>query len=324
MSACIDAEVAKLEFLFLGTSSGVPTTARNVSGLAFIESRGSAWYLIDCGEGTQHQLLRTSLSLNDLSCVFLTHLHGDHCFGLPGLLASAGLNGRKAPLRIVAPPGAKEWIQSTMRMTDTYLPYEIEFIETKSGTTLETSQFTVSVIALSHRIDSFGYIFLEKVSKVALNVPKIKQGGIPQGPLWGALQVGKDVEYQGLVHKSSDYTDPVRLKRVIVCGDNDQPERLESIQGEIDLLVHEATFAEDMAERALEVGHSYARQVARVAEKMGIPNLILTHLSARYTSDVDVLESEAKAEYSGNLNVASDFQRYRLGSSLQFLPNEKA
>ncbi len=313
-----------MELLFLGTSSGVPTKARNVSGLALIESKGSAWHLIDCGEGTQHQLLRTNLSVNNLSSIFITHLHGDHCFGLPGLLASAGLNGRTAALKIVAPKGAKEWILSTMDMTETYLPYEIEFIETKPGTRTATSQFVVSAIALSHRIESFGYIFSEKNSKVSLNKQKINQAGIPQGPLWGDLQAGKDVEFQGLIYKSSEYTDPVRSKKVIVCGDNDQPELLEPIMDNIDLLVHEATFAEEKAERALQVGHSYARQVARVAEKMGVPNLILTHISARYTSGVDVLEAEAKAEYSGKLSIASDFQRYNLGNRLEIVPKPPA
>ena len=310
-----------MELLFLGTSSGAPTRTRNVSGLALIESIGSAWYLIDCGEGTQHQILRTSLSLNDLSVIFITHLHGDHCFGLPGLLASAGLSGRTAPLKIVAPAGASKWLKCTLDVTETYLPYELEFVETKPSTATETAQFNVSAIALSHRIQCFGYTFVESNCKLVLNIEKVKKAGIPQGPLWGDLQAGKDVEYQGLVHKAAEYTSSIRPKRIIICGDNDQPELLQPMQEEIDLLVHEATYTEDMAARARDAGHSYAKQVAVVAERMGIPNLILNHVSARYSNSSEALEAEARMEYSGTVYVASDFQRYRLGRVLETLEN---
>ena len=109
-----------MNIVFLGTSAGVPTKTRNVTGIAVREERGNGWYLVDCGEGTQHQILHTSLSINALRAIFITHIHGDHCYGLPGILASAAMNGRKAPLKIMAPSGVREWVEATQQHTQLY------------------------------------------------------------------------------------------------------------------------------------------------------------------------------------------------------------
>lgn len=307
-----------MEILFLGTSSGAPTKTRNVSAIALVESEGSDWYLIDCGEGTQHQLINTHLSLNNLSAIFLTHLHGDHCYGLPGLLASAGLNGRTTALRIVAPEGAREWIELTKRISDLHLPYDLQFILTDTKKTNTFGQFSVSVLSLSHRIASFGYVFSELNVKPSLNLEKLRTAGIPQGPLWGKIQSGHNVEYKGITYKADEYKEKNRkVRKIIICGDNDQPDLINAEAEQCDVLVHESTYTEEMADRAGSVGHSYASQIAAYAESAGIRNLVLTHVSARYTDGAIGILDEARKEFTGNIYLANDFDRFRFSPTLE-------
>lgn len=308
-----------MEIYFFGTSSGAPTKERNVSGISLIESQGGAWYLIDCGEGTQHQVLRSSMSLASLKAVFITHLHGDHCYGLPGLLASAGLSGRTDPLVLVGPDRLKDWLELTKTVSELHLPYELQYISLDKIQDYRIGQFNVSHVELSHRIASVGYVFSEAEANVSLDTLKLQDSGIPQGPLWGQIQSGKDVEFQGAIYKSADYIMPEgKKKKIIICGDNDSPDLLEAVGFECDILVHEGTYTKDMEEKAKTVGHSYAGLVANFAERNKIRNLILTHFSARYqASDNGVdgmvaLQNEAENEYSGNLFIAKDFDRFRL------------
>lgn len=326
-----------MDLLFLGTSSGTPTKARNVTALALLEDVGTSWYLIDCGEGTQQQLLHTKLSLNRLKAVFITHVHGDHCYGLPGILASAGMNGRIAPLSIIAPKGIEEWLKSTMLHTRLYLPFELQFIATESfliatGSVFiptesfrnwQTGNFIVETIELSHRVPSYAYSFTEAQVDSRLNVEKLAAHGIPRGPLWGEIKKGINVEYQGRILRSEDYllydNSP---RKIVVGGDNDQPERLLVACKDCDVLVHEATYTADVAKKAGEgFGHSSAEQVALFAEAADIPNLILTHFSARYQADpakspsIEDVRNEAAAIYKGNLFIAEDFAHYRLSKA---------
>src|SRR5690606_19134151 len=194
-----------MELLFLGTSSGTPTRARNVSGLGLLEDSGKGWYLIDCGEGTQHQVLRTPLSLSALRAIFITHVHGDHCFGLPGLLASAALQGRTAPLEIVAPHGIEAWLNGTLAMSETFLPYQLVFHAVESLDEWRTPQMRVRAIALSHRCASFAYRFEEARPDTTLNIPRLEREAIPRGPLWGQLARGFDVTLEGRLLRSEDY-----------------------------------------------------------------------------------------------------------------------
>ena len=308
--------VQPMEILFLGTSAGVPTKTRNVSAIALIDSVGSAWHLVDCGEGTQHQILNSPLSLNTLSSIFITHLHGDHCYGLPGLLASAGLNGRRKTLTIVAPDGARQWLALTQKMSELHLPFALEFITPGDVTSCSFDQFSVSSITLSHRISSFGYAFTEKNVSQTLSIEKINSKGIPQSPLWGKVQAGYDIEFEGTVYESKVFCDAPRPPRkIIICGDNAQPDLLANECQNCDVLVHESTFAENMSARASSVGHTYSKAIASFAQSVSIPNLILTHISARYSDYDPILENEAKQLFSGKLFVARDFDRYRLNTT---------
>nr|WP_314620003.1 MBL fold metallo-hydrolase [uncultured Pseudomonas sp.] len=310
-----------MDLQFLGTSAGVPTKARNVSATAVIEASGSHWYLVDCGEGTQHRLLHTSLSVRDLRAIFITHVHGDHCFGLPGLLASAGMSGRQQPLELILPAALHEWVRLGLAASDTFLPFELRLhaVETFQGWVSDSVR--VDSVALSHRVPSVGYVFSEINPEPRLDVPRLEAEGIPRGPLWGALAKGEAVEHGGQLLHGRDYLRASRpARRVIVCGDNDRPELLAEVARDVDVLVHEATFTQALIERTgATFGHSSAAAVARFAETAGVRNLVLTHFSARYQPDprrspcIDDLRVEAQAHYSGHLTLAQDLQRYHIG-----------
>lgn len=311
-----------MNLLFLGTSSGVPTKARNVTGIALRESVGNGWYLIDCGEGTQHQLLHTNLSVSSLKAIFITHIHGDHCYGLPGILASAGMGGRKDPLTIVAPKGIQEWFEATQEHTQLFLPFKIHFLCTDDLPGVEFSHTHVSVVPLSHRVPSYAYVFTEK-TELSLDIEKLDTDGVPRGPLWGEIQKGRDVEVDGKTIKSRAYLLQTRASRkVVIAGDNDTPSLLAEACKDSHVLVHEATYTKDIAAKTGNTfGHSYAEQVAEFAESVTLPNLVLTHFSPRYQFhpkaplSIKDIEQEARQAYSGELFLAEDFSEYHLDKS---------
>lgn len=310
-----------MDLLFLGTSSGTPTRARNVSGLGILEENGKGWYLIDCGEGTQHQVLRTPLSLSALRAIFITHVHGDHCFGLPGLLASAALQGRKAPLEIIAPQGIESWLTTTFAMSQTWLPYPLIFHAVETLQEWRTPQLRVRATPLSHRSPSYAYRFEEARPDTTLDIARLERDGIPRGPLWGQLARGFDTEHDGRVLRSEDYLLLGRPPRVIVVGgDNDTPALLADACRGAQVLVHEATFTEAaISEARGSFGHSTAAAVASFAQEIGLPHLVLTHFSARYqassvrgASSIEEIRAEAAGAYSGRLFLAEDFARLHL------------
>lgn len=309
-----------MELLFLGTSSATPTRARNVSATALLEDSGKGWYLVDCGEATQHQLLRTPLTLHGLRAIFITHVHGDHCYGLPGLLASAGLARREEPLDIVAPAGIEAWLHATFEMSRTRLPFELRFHAVESLGQWRSRQVRVEATALSHRVPSYGYTFSEARPDPRLAIERLERDGIPRGPLWGQLMHGQDVDYQGRRLRSEDYLDFGRVaRRIVIGGDNDRPELLAEACRGAQVLVHEATYTQPVADTAGEpFGHSSAAQVAAFAQQAGVPNLVLTHFSARYQKNtgrghcIDELRAEAAAHYAGQLFLAEDFLRLHL------------
>lgn len=317
-----------MDLLFLGTSAGVPTKGRNVSATAVIETAGKGWYLVDCGEGTQHQLLHTSLSMRDLRGLFITHVHGDHCFGLPGLLASAGMSGRKQSLDLIMPLVLQEWVRQSLAVSETYLPFELSFHDLETLESWSNDNVRVSTVELSHRVPSYAYVFDELDVARRLDVERLAAANIPKGPFWGALAKGRDVEHDGLRIEASDYLlPPLPGQRIIVCGDNDRPELLANAAKDADVLVHEATFTQPvLARSSTTYGHSTAAAVAQFAATAQIPNLVLTHFSARFQNDprrspcIEDVREEAAAHYQGRLLLAEDLQRYRLSREGELQP----
>ena len=307
-----------MQLHFLGTSSGVPTKSRNVTAIALVESHGSGWFLVDCGEATQHQLLRSPLSIANLKGILITHLHGDHCYGLPGLLASAAMNGRIRALPVIAPKPVLDWISATQALTELYLPFELQLIELSARLDVQLSHCSISAVELEHRVPSFGYVFSELVQKPSLVKHKLEALGIAKGPLWGQLQAGKDIQYKGQQLKAEDFLESATPRKVIICGDNANPQRLAAVCADCQLLVHEATYHEQLADKARDYGHSYVAQVAQFAQSMAIPNLVLTHFSPRYqlgklgNNSMQMLRSEGQGVYSGKLFLAEDLEIYQL------------
>lgn len=309
-----------MDLLFLGTSAGMPSKLRNVTGLALIEDQGKGWYLVDCGEATQHQLLHTPLSMHGLKAIFITHIHGDHCYGLPGLLASAAMQGRTEPLTIVAPRGVHEWLEATRGLVELYTPYGLEYVVTDQLDELVIDDMHITAHALEHRVPSWAYRFCQHAPK-ALDKDKLEADGIPRGPIWGLLQQGLDAELDGRPVLAEQY----RVERypptvMVIGGDNARPELLAEACHNAHVLVHEATYTTEVSARVgEEYGHSDALRVARFAEQVGLPNLILTHFSARYkpagypSPSMDDIRQEAEAVYSGQLLLAEDFARFRVG-----------
>lgn len=319
-----------MDFTFLGTSAATSTKARNVTALALQQGSPRNWYLIDCGEGTQHQLLHSRHSLHQLRAIFITHVHGDHSFGLPGLLASASMNGRTEPLPIIAPAPLKAFIETALGNTDSALSFEIDFIESgDADLTWEDENVHVATVALSHRVPCTAFVFTEKNLEKKLLTDRLEAEGIAAGPIWGRLQQGEDVALEGgRVLHSADYTTTLRQPRkVIVGGDNDTPELLRDACQGAQLLIHETTYTQAVSDR---VGpwpqHSSAAQVGQFAESAGLPNLIVTHFSSRYQFSsqnaplIDEIGDEVKTFYRGNLFLARDFAEYRLDRDLMLTP----
>ena len=279
-------------FTFLGTSSGVPSKTRNVSGLAIRCQDRKSWCLVDCGEATQHQLLKTSYSLAKLDAVFITHVHGDHCYGLPGLLASTAMAGRSKPLTLVAPAPIRDFLDATIRATDLHLGYELEFIDVSQlNDSLDCAGMSVFPVELSHRVPCHGYNFTMTRRNTQLDTDRLQRDKIAPGPVWGRLQKGEDVTLaDGVILKSADYVHSCEQQRSILdCGDNDSPQCLASLTP--DVIVHEATYDEAVVVKSgASYGHSSAGQIAAYAQSKKIKNLVLTHFSPRYHGDGNAIK----------------------------------
>ena len=319
-----------MQITFLGTSSGTPTRSRNVSAIAVRPERKREWYLVDCGEGTQHRLLRAPLSLLKLRAVLITHMHGDHCYGLPGMLASAQLSGRTEPLTLIGPKALKPFLQAMMQFAELSLDYDLHFVDVADNERVwDVVGMRITRCKLSHRVPSYGYRFEETDVERRLLVDKLREAVIPSGPVWNRLQKGESVTLEdGRTLDGQLYSEPARKGRVVVVGgDNDKPELMESLCEGADVLVHESTYTLEVAAKVgAEPQHSTAAQVAAFAEYTGLPHLILTHFSPRYLDkpvihpttgeqkglSVADLRAEAEALYRGHLYMAGDLECYNL------------
>ena len=282
----------------LGTSSGKPTLKRNVSALAVV--REAEWLLFDCGEGTQTQVSRAGLSPSRLSAVFITHLHGDHFNGLPGLLSTMGLDRRTRDLELAGPRGIGEYLTLLERLRVAFLTYPVALREfsslPESMVVYETPEYSVSALALDHRLFALGYRLQERPRPGRFNVENARTLGVPEGPMWGRLQAGDDVRLDdGRLVRSSEIVGPPRSgKSVAYCLDTRPCAMSVELARDVDLLIHEATYTEEFAAEAQQYGHSTAAQAARTARDAGARRLLITHFSTRYPDPTPLL-NEARA-----------------------------
>ncbi|MEK3943387.1 MULTISPECIES: ribonuclease Z [unclassified Paenibacillus] len=303
-----------MDLYFLGTNAGVPTLQRNVTSvtLRLLEERRSIW-MFDCGEGTQHQVLRSPIRLGKLEKLFITHLHGDHLFGLPGLLSSRGYQGGTAPLTVYGPPGLKAYLEISLAVSQSRIPYKIEIVEHTGGIIFEDDSFKVEAALLEHRIDSYGYRVTEKDSPGSLNTELLKSYGLKPGPIYGKLKKGEDVVTdEGVRICAVDVVrEPKRGRIVTILGDTRPCSGALELSLNADLIVHEATFAHDLADMAYQYHHSTARQAAELAKEAKAGQLLLTHFSSRYSSHEELIPllEEAGLLFPETL-LAEEFNAY--------------
>ncbi len=286
-----------LTIRFLGTAASRPTIERNVSGLAVV--REGETLLFDCGEGTQRQMMRYGITL-EVDAVFLTHLHADHYLGVAGLVRTLGLQGRTAPLRIWGPRGAARVLRRADAFGTERLSFAVEVTELADGEAVERGDYRVQAFAVDHRgASAVGWRLAEHDRLGRFNPDLARELGIPEGPLWGQLHRGRTVTLDDGRTIAPDVLvgRPRPGRSVVYTGDTRPCDATREAARGADLLVHEATFADEEAARAAETGHSTAREAARVAREAGAQRLALTHLSARYSRDVGDLEREARAEF---------------------------
>jgi ribonuclease Z len=270
-----------LDVVFLGTAGAMPTADR--SATALLVRRGGERLLFDCAEGTQRQLLRSSLGLIDLREVFLTHYHADHYLGLPGMLKTFSLRGREEPITIYGPPGLGDLFASLRRIFGK-LTYRYELVELRPGETLVRGDYRLETFRVEHGVSSVGYALVEDERPGRFDVATAEALGVPFGPERGALQRGEQVTLaDGTMVTPQQVLGEARPGRAVVIPGDTAPTRsvLEASLG-ADLLIHEATFLEDERERAGETAHSTVVDAAQLAHAAGVRMLALTHLSARY------------------------------------------
>ena len=314
-----------MQVTFLGTSSGVPTRARNVSAVALRLPQRSELWLFDCGEGTQHQFLRSDLRVSQLRRIFVTHMHGDHVFGLPGLLASLGLAGTCSGIDLYGPDPLRDYLEGVLRTSSTRIGYPLRSHRVKeaarSGSLLlDDGDISVRCTPLTHRVPAYAYRVDQKPRPGRFDVEKARALGIPPGPIYAELKAGRSVSLDdGRIINGTSLCGPERPGcSVVYCTDTVFSEAAVELAAGADLLIHESTFAHAEAEMAVARQHSTSTMAAQTALAAGVKQLMLTHLSPRYMPGnpvtPDDLLAEARAIFPAT-ELARDFLSVELSAA---------
>jgi ribonuclease Z len=270
---------------------------RNVSSIAL--AREGETMLFDCGEGTQRQMMRYGVAFS-LADIFFTHFHADHVIGVIGLMRTMALQGRTDPLRLWGPKGGSRHLKRAEQFGVDRLTFPVEIEELDGGQAVKRAGYSIVPFAVEHGPGTaFGYALVEDDRKGRFDPERARAIGVPEGPMWGKIHRGESVTLDdGRVVQPSELVGPRRSGRtVVITGDTRPCPSTERAATNADLLVHEATFGDEEAERAMETGHSTAREAAQLARRSGCRRLLLTHFSARYSRDAHELEAQARAEF---------------------------
>ncbi len=293
----------------------MPAKLRNVTSIALklLEERGSVW-LFDAGEATQHQILHTSIKPRRIEKIFITHLHGDHIYGLPGLLSSRSFQGGESQVTIYGPKGIKEYIGVSLSVSQTYLKYPLKVIEIEDGMIFEDEQFTVEARLLEHGIPSYGYRIVEKDRPGTLLADKLQEAGVKPGPIFRKIKNGETVVLEdGRVIEPNDFLGPSQKGRIVtILGDTRVCENSRRLAQEADFLIHEATFAKGEEQLAFDYFHSTTHQAAEIAKQAGCKHLCLTHISSRYDRQAWLELVEEAKEVFPNTEIAEDFKEFNI------------
>ncbi len=297
--------------IFLGTSAGIPTQKRSLPSSALIFKETNEFWLFDCGEGTQRQILKTDLKFSKLNSIFISHLHGDHIFGLPGLLATRGLLGINKPINIFGPAGLEKYLKSSFDYSFTYIPYPYHFYPVEKerfltpGLLWEKGDTAIYCAILNHSIDSFGYAVTKKKRKRNILTKKLINLGIKPGPIYKKFKEDMVVNLgDGKIFKTGDFVkETIDIKKICYCGDTSFTNNAISLSEGADLLIHEATFCSDNREKAAESFHSTIEDAIKVARLARVKMLALIHISSRYenfTNEINKYTEELKYNISGD------------------------
>ncbi|RDW21985.1 ribonuclease Z [Oceanobacillus chungangensis] len=301
-----------MELTFLGTGAGLPSKERNVSAIALslLQEINHIW-LFDCGEATQHQILRTSIKPRKINKIFITHLHGDHIFGLPGLLSSRSFQGGDDLLTVYGPVGIKEYIETSLRLSCSHLAYPLSIVEIDEGKIIEEENFQVFAKKLDHVIPSYGFRIIEKDKIGELLVQKLMDNGIMPGPIYKQIKENAMIQTEdGKNLNQKDFIGPSKKGRVVsILGDTRYHEEHHGFIKNSDVLVHEATFEDDKSEMAADYYHSTTTQAANLAKTGNVSQLVLTHISSRYQDDDSQQLLKEACEIFPNTSIAADFYK---------------
>ena len=300
-----------MQLEFLGTGAGSPSKQRNVTSVALklLEELNEIW-LFDAGEATQHQILPTTIRPRKVTKIFITHLHGDHIFGLPGFLSSRSFQGGNEPLTIYGPVGIKKFVMTALQVSESRLSYPLKFVEIDHSQELFNERgFKVTTMSLDHKIACYGYRIEEADHPGELQVDKLRQDNIPSGPIYGQLKAGKTVKLDdGRVIDGKNYIGKPQPGRIIaILGDTRQTPNAVVLAHKADVLVHESTFAKNEAKMAHNYYHSTSLQAAEVAKQAGVKKLLLTHISARYTGKAAYQLAYQVRDVVPDTRVVNDF-----------------
>ncbi|AWI12782.1 MAG: ribonuclease Z [Caldibacillus thermoamylovorans] len=300
-----------MEITFLGTCAGMPAKYRNVTAIALKHLQDGAIWLFDCGEATQHQILHTSLKPRKIEKIFITHLHGDHIFGLPGLLGSRSFLGGIEPVTIYGPKGIRDFVEMSLSISQSHLKYDIHYVEFEDELYLDEDDFIIEAKLLDHGIPSYGYRIVEKDKPGSLMADELKKIGVKPGPIFKQLKTGATIQLEdGTIINGADFLGPAKKGRVVtILGDTRPTQVSVALARNADLLIHEATFDKDAEDIAHQYFHSTTHQAARIAVQANVKKLCITHISSRFEKgDLPFLEKQAQ-EIFPNTIIAEDFKK---------------
>lgn len=299
-----------MQLTFLGTSAGVPTKRRNVTSMVLnLAGIRKAYWMFDCGEATQHRILDTPIKTPKIEKIFITHLHGDHIFGLPGLLCSRSMGGSTDPLTVYGPKGLKNYLETVLALSASYMTYPLEIIEIEAGQLFDDGDLIVSAYPLTHRVECFGYRIQQHDKPGPLDAQKLAAENIPRGPWMQALKQGKSVTLtDGRTIDGRDYLGASQAGKILaIFGDTQPTGEAIHLAADADVMIHETTLETAMEEKANHNGHSSTRQAAELARDAGVKRFIATHISGRYgPEDIGRLLVECQAIFPAT-EIAEDF-----------------
>jgi len=302
--------MTQLSIIFLGTGGSWPTVKRNVTSIAV--KRAGEVILFDCGEGTQRQFQKSKLSYMQISKIFITHFHGDHFLGLPGLIQTMQLNDRDIPLHIYGLKGMNKLLDQLLSLGYFKPNYKIISHEVKEGNVLDFKEYLIRVLNVKHGVPTIAYSLEEKMRPGKFDKPKALKLGIPEGPLFSKLQHGKTITLKDGRKITPDRVlgPPRKGRKIVISGDTVPIDKMIGFAKDADVLIHDATFDSTFEDISTEYGHSTASQAAEIAKKANVDKLFLTHISPRYL-DGSTLEDDAQKIFKNTI-VQKDFQEIEI------------